>query len=124
MAPRFKIPAHVASFTMWVSGGTIIALGASRLFGKDEAQKEEELRSRYSHRVKQSQSQRKDMQEFFDKMKTSQQQQNVKGHDDVFTDVLKSGKGEKRRYSRNREAVEAEYKKSLQEKDDDSKSKV
>ena len=114
--PRFRIPAHVVSFSSWLIGGTAIAFGAVKLFGKEEQQKEDEIRAKYGHRVTESQNQRKEMQAFFDKMKKSQQSQGKdKGHDDAFNDILKGGKGKIKRYSRNREAVEAENERKAKE---------
>ena len=93
-----------------------VSFGAVKLFGKEEQQKEDDIRAKYGHRVTQSQNQRKEMQAFFDKMKKSQKSQGKdKGHDDKFQDILKGGKGEKKRYSRNKEAVLAENERKAKE---------
>ena len=123
--PRFRIPAHVVSFSAWLIGGTAIAFGGVKLFGKEEQQKEDEIRAKYGHRVIESQNQRKEMQAFFDKMKNSQHNQGKdKSHDDTFNNILKGGKGKMKRYSRNREAVEAENQRKAKEVEaDKSKDK-
>jgi len=103
MAP--KVGVRTLEFGLMVLGVTAVGLGATRLFGKSDEEKEKELRHLYGDRIKASESSKKNMQAFFDTMKKNQQQQ-VAGADgtqqeDKFADLLRGGKGEIKNQSLN-----------------------
>lgn len=102
MAPKVKIGQHIAVFGTLCGVGSILAFGTAKTFGSSEEDKEKLLRSRYDHLIKANTKSRKDFQVSFNKLKEGR---GTMDEDTEFKDILKGGKGEKRRYSRNLEAV-------------------
>ena len=85
--------------------GTALAIGATKIFGISDSEKEKKLREKFPARTQQAEAQRRDMQAFFQKMKEN----NKSGEgeqDDAFREVMMGGKGHIKRYSNNAEAVE------------------
>ena len=70
MAPKFKIQAHVLYYTVAITGLTGVAMAYARAFGKSEEEKVAELEVKFADRLKDRGQKRKELQVFFDKMKS------------------------------------------------------
>mmetsp|Transcript_17881 Transcript_17881/g.30082 ORF Transcript_17881/g.30082 Transcript_17881/m.30082 type:complete len:119 (+) Transcript_17881:161-517(+) len=93
MPPKIRIQAHVLTFTLLCGGASIASYYLSEVYGVSEEQKRAILLQKYPERVRKSEEQRKQMQEFFDQMKGSNDNLDTK-----FTGVLKGGKGDMKRW--------------------------
>jgi len=104
--PKVKIFAHVASFSTICIGGTVLALGISKVFGQSEEEKLAMLRSKYPTQNSPKQAaQREEMQKFFNQLKNQSGKREAGDLDTKFNDILKGGKKEIRRHSTNSDAV-------------------
>jgi len=91
--PRFKVPAHIAAYSLLFSPAILFWVYYDR-YGKDEEQLEKELKEKYGDSVRRSKEGNKNMAEFF-----NHAIRNPDGAVDSQLDsVLKSGKGAMKRH--------------------------
>ena len=94
-----KVGSRVVEFTLLVGVSSLVALGISRAFSPSEEDKERVLREKYPDLVKQSEGSKKNMQAFFDKIKTNPNDVDAQAR---FDDLLKSGRGAVKNQSENK----------------------
>lgn len=99
MSKRFKVSSRVLDFTLLLLVGTGATVGAARFFGKTEEDKEAEIRRKFPDLVRQSEANKKNMQQFFDTLKKDP---NDKDAQNKFDLLLRGGKGEVKNQSTNR----------------------
>jgi hypothetical protein len=97
-----KIGSRVVEFGALMVIGTAAALGLSKLMSPSEEDKERVLRERYPDLVKQSEGNKKNMQAFFNTLKSDPNDPEAQKR---FDDLLRGGKGEVKNQSSNRGVV-------------------
>jgi len=98
MIPRFKIKAHVLSFSLILGIGTVGAVLISYSFGKSESEKREILDAKIRadpELLKRKAERKVAMQEFFNKMKEGGKDEKMQ---QKFEEVLKGGRLDNKRH--------------------------
>lgn len=93
-----KVGSRVVEFGAYAGLFTVAALGYSKVYGKSEEDKQEELRRKYPDLVGQSQGSKKAMQQFFDSVKANKDDPN---NQKKFDQLLHGGKGKMKRQGSN-----------------------
>lgn len=91
--PRFRVPAHVATFTL-IMVPALGFLAYAERFGPSEEKLEEEIKSRYGAEVRENHQHNEHMAEFF---RRTMDKGGISKLDDRVEEVLHGGKGVKKR---------------------------
>lgn len=93
-----KVGSRVLEFGSYAGLFTVVALGYSKVYGKSEEDKQEELRRKYPDLVGQSRGNKQAMQDFFNSVKKDKDDPS---NQKKFDQLLHGGKGKMKRQGSN-----------------------